>query len=158
MTHMKYRIPRVTKAALLLGGAACGGGDGGDNPGGSTAGIDVSSSRIHAVAKAYCEQYQECYSDDFDDAYDSQADCIEAMEDGFDDDADNKCADAALDYVSCYSKLSCSELEDVEEECGELFEAYSDACGEVPDRANSASSAKRVKGAKGVLRKYRIPR
>jgi hypothetical protein len=168
LTLTKYRIPRATTAALLLGGAACGGDDG--SPGGSAEGTNVSSSRISAVVKALCKQYQECYSDDFDEYYDSQADCVEEMKTGFESGQNKKCTDAALDYIACYSQLSCRDLDAaLEEKCGDLGEAYDDACEDEDGLTDSDSATKRIEvslargaarfdRAHAVVQKFRIPR
>ena len=155
MIHIKYRIPRTTTAALLLGGAACG-----DDPkpsGGSTAGIDTSSSRIEALSKAYCEQYEDCFRTDFSQEFGSVANCIEALEEEIAEE-DNKCGDAWLDYISCSTKLSCAEIAE-DNECDDFFESYLQACGvDDEDYASSASGpVERVK-RQGTVRKYRIPR
>jgi hypothetical protein len=159
--HTRYRIPRATKAALLLGGAACGGG-GGDDPG-STEGINVSSSRISALAKAVCKQYQEC-DEYFEDYYESLEQCIAIKKDDLEVPAVTKeCADAYLDYVACYSPLSCEELESHDGRCEDAEATFVKACGldDDDDEYESAigvSSTKRSAGAGALIRKYRIPR
>jgi hypothetical protein len=170
LTHTRYRIPRATQAALLLGGAACGGlggaaCGGGGTPGGSTEGINTSSARISALAKTACQQYQECDREYFDESYDSLAQCIDVLEDEFDVPAiSEKCADAFLDYISCTSQLSCDELGGYEyddEKCGDLHQSYVEACGFDDDEYESAtgtSSVKRVAPARARVSKYRIPR
>lgn len=164
MSQTKFRIPRVTTAALLLGSAACSGSNNSSTPGGTTKGVNVSNSRISAIAKAMCKQYQECDEDYFDESYDSLADCNDDRSDYLKDQADtvNKaCADAALDYMACYSKLSCDDLEDADEKCEDFVDAYEDECeGEGLDEGLSidGSEAKRASRARAVIRKYRIPR
>ena len=159
MTHNRYRIPRATKAALLLGGAACGGG-GDDPPGGSTEGLNTSSSRINAIAKAYCEQYEDCYSDGFEMSYANQAECVDAIADNFAEEPNKKCLDAALDYFSCYTQIDCKDIDDVDEKCGELYDSYAEACGLDDGDYTSISghAPSRVKRAHLLVRKYRIPR
>lgn len=163
MSQTKFRIPRITTAALLVGGAACGG-DGGGTPGGTTNGTNVSSSRITAIAKAMCKQYQECDKDDFEDAYDDVDQCIDDRADYLDDQADavNKaCADAALDYLACYSTASCKDLpedeyDDPPSKCEDFADAFEDECAGMGPDGSSDGSTKRA--ARAVLRKYRIPR
>ena len=164
LTHTRYRIPRATQAALLLGGAACS--DGGP-PGGSTEGINTSSARIGELAKAACKQYQECDREYFDESYDSLTECIEILEDEFDVPAiSDKCADAFLDNVSCTTRLSCDELGGydesyVEQKCGDLYQTYVEACGFDDGEYESVtgtSSVKRVAPARARVSKYRIPR
>jgi hypothetical protein len=164
LTHTRYRIPRATQAALLLGGAACS--DGGP-PGGSTEGINTSSARISAIAKQSCKQYQECDREYFDESYDTLADCIDVLEDEFDVPLiSEKCADAFLDYMSCTSQLSCDELGGYDEsyddgKCGDLAQSYVEACGLDDgeyESVTATSSAKRVAPARARVSKYRIPR
>ena len=157
--HTRYRIPRATKAALLLGGAACGGG--GDDPG-STKGINVSDSRISALAKQVCKQYQEC-DEYFEDYYESLEQCIAIKKDDFEVPAVTKeCADAYLDYIACYSPLSCAELERQDGKCEDAHATFVKACGlDDDDEYESAidvSASKRSAGARALVRKYRIPR
>ena len=153
LTRNRYRIPRVTEAALLLGGAACS--DASGPPGGSTEGINVSKSRIDALAKAYCEHYAECYDvDDFDTSA-----CADHYADEFGEEPNEACLDATLDYVSCYTQVACEDRRHVREICSDFIEAANEACPESEDYfALHDHSSQRVKRAHVLVRKYRIPR
>lgn len=126
MSGSTFRIPRVTAAVLLLGGACGGDGDGDGKPGGDGDGdamssgdgdasggsVDVSAMRIDQVARAYCAQYEECYAAEFASAYDSQTDCIDQNTAGAADYVEmygEDCTDAMLDAIECASKLDCNE-------------------------------------------------
>jgi hypothetical protein len=102
----RFRIPRVTAAILVLGGA-CGDGDGnkdggiplgggdgdgdGDVDGGGdgdgdgdgdvdagtgTGGTDVSTARMAKIAEGFCRQYADCDPEGFASYYDSEPDCV----------------------------------------------------------------------------------
>jgi hypothetical protein len=166
LSQTKFRIPRVTTAALLLGSAACGS-DGGGTPGGTTKGVNVSSSRMTAIAKQMCKQYQQCDEEYFDEYYDDLGDCTDVKSEEFEGQAEgvNKaCADAALDYLACYSTLSCKDLPgegEAAEKCEDFVDAYEEECeGAGLDDGSSidGSEAKRAARARAVIRKYRIPR
>jgi hypothetical protein len=170
LSQTKFRIPRVTTAALLLGSAACAS-DGSSTPGGTTKGINVSNSRISAISKALCKQGQKCEEELFEEYFEDLNECIDDRADYFDQQVDslNKaCADASLDYMACYSTASCRELPEPEDEyadpierCEELADAYDDECdGQGYDEGLSidGSEAKRAARARAVIRKYRIPR
>jgi hypothetical protein len=122
--------------------------------------MNTSSSRISAIAKAYCEQYEECYSDGFDMSYANQAECADAIADNFSEEPNEKCLDAALDYFSCYTQLSCKDIDAAGEKCSDLYDTYAEACGLDDKNYTSISghSSSRVKRAHLLVRKYRIPR
>jgi hypothetical protein len=142
----------MTTAALLLGGAACSV-DSDNTIGGSTDGINASASRISTLSMAFCKQYEGCYEEDFDAAYESLGECVELQEDTFGS-VNERCADAAMDYLSCYTQLKCDELQDSEEKCAEFVDAYDKEC----EGETASGTSKSVAQAKALLRKYRIPR
>lgn len=133
MIQKKHRIPSVATAALLLGGAACGDDDKGGTPGGSTSGVNVSSSRIEAIAKAYCELGKKCAPSEFDAYYSSISECAESYSAEFDPGStqltsdEKACLDAMLDYVACYAQTACDE--DGSVTCRALGDKQDELCG-----------------------------
>ncbi|MFT3927623.1 MAG: hypothetical protein QM778_34145 [Myxococcales bacterium] len=174
------RIPRLTAAVLLLGGAACsedttnkhrhdaGGGDGDGVDGGKTpnrgdsgAGVDVSTQRFDRVSKAFCLWYAECYPDDFAKYYGTQQKCVSDSNSYFADyvrtyGAD--CTDAVVDTIECTNELACTD--DPAMKCEAQGEALLELCP-IDERFNSSSMSNTNTKAAMKQRKHRglrIPR
>jgi hypothetical protein len=168
----KFRIPRIAAAALVLGSTACGDDDGGP-PGGSSAGVNVSRSRVRAIGRAICKQDAACRDDsedygDYGDYGEPTVDeCTSELVDDFfsefgellDDSDGKKCLDSLLDAYSCYATLSCASREaDDLEKCGAAFETYYALCdgliGSSDYSYDFSSSGRRQRVKRGL----RIPR
>jgi len=141
----RYRIPRLTVAALILG--ACGDDDGGD----SSAGINVSDSRIQSTARAACRYYAECEPDAFAEYYESPADCVATYQDDFAmyvETYGKECTDAYLDWMDCAVVLGCDA--DVDTKCASAEKKIDQLCVD-GEPGEGASNLVRLPG-------LRIPR
>jgi hypothetical protein len=159
LIEKKHRIPQMAVAALLLGGPACGDSDGGGTPGGSTSGVNVSSSRIESIAKAICAQFSQCAPSEFKSQYSSVAECTESYTSEFEPTGDlsseqKKCFDAYLDLYACITQLACDDVDnaDPDGKCDDASDKVSELCPDDSyDPGYAGSSGKRA-------RRMRIPK
>ena len=129
MSESKYRIPRVTVAVMVLGGASC------DDDKGGTGGVNVSKSRIDRLAEQYCETVFECPEtrEDYEDEFGTEQQCVEQFGAELNSDlkeVSKECGDAYLDYYECYLSMGCSAEEG---DCEEFYERAKDECPDFED-------------------------